>query len=260
LMNIIDLQNITVFQGRNKILDDFTLTIDESQSTVILGPNGSGKTTLLKLLNRELYIVEDPKSSLKIFEKDRWNVDDLRSNLGVVSQHLQYGYSNSAIGLYVVLSGFYSSDGIWQHQTFEEEKLNRAKEVMDLLSISELQDRAFSSMSTGEQRKFLLARSLVNDPAVLVFDEPTSGLDMSTCFQYLEIIRELIGMGKKVVLVTHHVHEIPPEVTRVILLKEGKVIEDGNKDEILTDTNLTNLFDWPIKLVKENGYYQAMPG
>ena len=259
-MNIIDLQNITVFQGRNKVLEDFSLTIDESQSTVILGPNGSGKTTLLKLLNRELYIVEDPKSSLKIFEKDRWNVDDLRSNLGVVSQHLQYGYSNSAIGLYVVLSGFYSSDGIWQHQTFEEEKLNRAKEVMDLLSISELQDRAFSSMSTGEQRKFLLARSLVNDPAVLVFDEPTSGLDMSACFQYLEIIRELIGMGKKVVLVTHHVHEIPPEVTRVILLKEGKVIEDGNKDEILTDTNLTNLFDWPIKLVKENGYYQAMPG
>ena len=259
-MNIIDLQNITVFQGRNKVLDNFSLTIDESQSTVILGPNGSGKTTLLKLLNRELYIVEDPKSSLKIFEKDKWNVDDLRSNLGVVSQHLQHGYSESAIGLYVVLSGFYSSDGIWQHQKFEDEKLNRAQEVMDLLSISDLQDRPFSSMSTGEQRKFLLARSLVNDPAVLVFDEPTSGLDMSTCFQYLEIIRELISMGKKVVLVTHHVHEIPPEVTRVILLKEGKIIDDGNKDEILTNANLTNLFDWPIKVTKENGYYQAMPG
>ena len=259
-MNIIDLQNITVFQGRNKVLDNFSLTIDESQSAVILGPNGSGKTTLLKLLNRELYIVEDPKSSLKIFEKDKWNVDDLRSNLGVVSQHLQYGYSESAIGLYVVLSGFYSSDGIWQHQKFEDEKLNQAQEVMDLLSISDLQDRAFSSMSTGEQRKFLLARSLVNDPAVLVFDEPTSGLDMSTCFQYLEIIRELISMGKKVVLVTHHVHEIPPEVTRVILLKEGEIIGDGNKDEILTNASLTNLFDWPIKVIKENGYYQAMPG
>ena len=115
-MNIIDFQNVTVFQGRNKVLDDFSLTIDESQSTVILGPNGSGKTTLLKLLNRELYIVEEKNSSLKIFEKDRWNVDELRSNLGVVSQHLQYGYSSSAIGLYVVLSGFYSSDGIWQHQ------------------------------------------------------------------------------------------------------------------------------------------------
>jgi len=259
-MNIIDLQNITVFQGRNKILDNFSLTIDESQSTVILGPNGSGKTTILKLLNRELYIVEDKKSSLKIFEKDRWNVDDLRSNLGVVSQNLQYGYSNSALGLYVVLSGFYSSDGIWQHQKFDENKLNRAKEVMELLSISELQDREFSTMSTGEQRKFLLARSLVNDPAVLVFDEPTSGLDMSTCFQYLEIIRELISMGKKVILVTHHIHEIPPEVTRVILLKEGRVVEDGDKDKVLNDASLTNLFDWPIKVIKENGYYQAIPG
>ena len=259
-MNIIDFQNITVFQGRNKVLEDFSLTIDESQSTVILGPNGSGKTTLLKLLNRELYIVEEKNSSLKIFEKDRWNVDELRSNLGVVSQHLQYGYSSSAIGLYVVLSGFYSSDGIWQHQEFDESKLDRAKEVMDLLSISHLKDREFSTMSTGEQRKFLLARSLVNDPAVLVFDEPTSGLDMSTCFQYLEIIRELISMGKKVILVTHHIHEIPPEVTRVILLKEGRVIEDGDKDQILTNSNLTNLFDWPIRVLKENGYYQAIPG
>ena len=259
-MNIIDFQNVTVFQGRKKVLDDFSLTIDESQSTVILGPNGSGKTTLLKLLNRELYIVEEKNSSLKIFEKDRWNVDELRSNLGVVSQHLQFGYSSSAIGLYVVLSGFYSSDGIWQHQEFDESKLDRAKEVMDLLSITHLKDREFSTMSTGEQRKFLLARSLVNDPAVLVFDEPTSGLDMSTCFQYLEIIRELISMGKKVILVTHHIHEIPPEVTRVILLKEGRVIEDGDKDQILTNTNLTNLFDWPIRVIKENGYFQAIPG
>ena len=131
---------------------------------------------------------------------------------------------------------------------------------MDLLSITDLKDREFSALSTGKQRKFLLARSLVNDPAVLVFDEPTSGLDMSTCFQYLEIIRELISMGKKVILVTHHIHEIPPEVTRVILLKEGRVIEDGDKDKILTNTNLTNLFDWPIRVIKENGYYQAIPG
>ena len=259
-MNIIDFQNITVFQGRNKVLEDFSLTIDESQSTVILGPNGSGKTTLLKLLNRELYIVENKNSSLKIFEKDRWNVDELRSNLGVVSQHLQYGYSSTAIGLYVVLSGFYSSDGIWQHQEFDDRKLDRAKEVMDLLAISHLKEREFSTMSTGEQRKFLLARSLVNDPAVLVFDEPTSGLDMSTCFQYLEIMRELMSMGKKLILVTHHVHEFPPEISRVILLKKRRVVIDGNKDEILTNSNLTNLFDWPIKVVKENGYYQALSG
>ena len=259
-MNIIELQNITVFQESNKVFEDFSLTIDESQSTVILGPNGSGKTTLLKLLNRELYIVENQDSSIRIFDKERWNVQELRSNLGIVSPHLQNNYSNSAIGLHVALSGFYSSDGIWKHQKFDTEMLDRANEVMELLSISSLKDRKFSSMSTGEQRKFLLARSLVNDPAVLVFDEPTSGLDISTCFQYLEIMRELMSMSKKVILVTHHVHEIPPEISRVILLKSGKVIMDGNKDEILTNSNLTNLFDWPIKVVKENGYYQAIPG
>ena len=259
-MNIIELQNITVFQESNKVFADFSLTIDETQSTVILGPNGSGKTTLLKLVNRELYIVESQDSSIKIFDKERWNVQELRSNLGVVSPHLQNNYSNSSIGLHVALSGFYSSDGIWKHQNFDADMLDRANEVMELLSISSLKDRKYSSMSSGEQRKFLLARSLVNDPAVLVFDEPTSGLDISTCFQYLEIMRELMNTGKKVILVTHHVHEIPPEISRVILLKKGRVIMDGNKDEVLTNSNLTNLFDWPIKVVKENGYYQALPG
>ena len=259
-MNIIELDNITAFQEQSKVFDSFSLTIDETQSTAILGPNGSGKTTLLKLLNRELYIVESNNSSMKIFDKERWNVDELRSNLGVVSPHLQKNYSKNTIGYFVVLSGFYSSDGIWTHQNFDEKKRERANEVMELLSISSLKDRKFSAMSTGEQRKFLLARSLVNDPAVLVFDEPTSGLDISTCFQYLEIMRELMSMGKKLILVTHHVHEIPPEIKRVILLKDGKVVIDGNKDEVLTDSNLTNLFDWPIKVVKENDYYQALPG
>ena len=99
------------------------------------------KPHFLKLLNRELYIVENENSSIKIFDKDRWNVQELRSNLGVVSPHLQNNYSNSALGLYVVLSGFYSSDGIWRHQKFDDEKLDRANEVMELLSISNLKNR-----------------------------------------------------------------------------------------------------------------------
>jgi iron complex transport system ATP-binding protein len=115
-------------------------------------------------------------------------------------------------------------------------------------------------MSTGEQRKFLLARALVHNPEVLVLDEPTSGLDLRACFQYLEIIQNLMKSGKNVILVTHHIHEIPPEINRVILLKECQVIDDGNKDKILTSNNLSALFDRPIKIVKENGYYQALPG
>jgi len=260
LNNIIELQNITVFQQRNKVFDNFSLSLEKGENTVILGPNGAGKTTLLKLLNRELYIVENENSSIKLFGKGRWNVQELRAHLGVVSHHLQSNNSNNALGLYVVLSGFYASDGIWQHQNFRTEHIELAHQVMNLLGIEDLKSRQFSAMSTGEQRKFLLARALVHDPEVLVLDEPTSGLDLRACFQYLEIIQGLMSMGKNVILVTHHVHEIPPEITRAILLKEAKVVDDGDKTKVLTSKSLSKLFDRSIKIIEENGFYQALPG
>jgi iron complex transport system ATP-binding protein len=105
-----------------------------------------------------------------------------------------------------------------------------------------------------------LARALVHDPEVLVLDEPTSGLDLRACFQYLEIIQGLMSRGTNVILVTHHVHEIPPEITRAILLKEAKVVDDGDKSKVLTSKTLSKLFDRPIKIIEENGFYQALPG
>ena len=258
--NIIELNNISVFQQRNKVFDNFSLSLKRGQNTVILGPNGAGKTTLLKLLNRELYIVANEISSIKIFGKDRWNVEELRTHLGVVSHHLQTNFSSNALGLYVVLSGFYASDGIWQHQKFNDEHIELANQVMNLLDIENLKSRQYATMSTGEQRKFLLARALVHNPEVLVLDEPTSGLDLRACFQYLEIIQDLMNSGKNVILVTHHIHEIPPEITRAILLKEAKVIDDGDKVKVLTSKSLSKLFDRPIKIIQENGFYQALPG
>ena len=115
-------------------------------------------------------------------------------------------------------------------------------------------------MSTGEQRRFLLGRALINDPDVLVLDEPTSGLDLKSCFQYLDIVRGLMRSGKTVILVTHHIHEIPPEVLRVVLLKNGKVIGDGEKSKTLTSEGLSFLFDTPVQLVQMNGFYLAVPG
>jgi len=212
------------------------------------------------LLNRELYIVNNEISSIKIFGKDRWNVQELRTHLGVVSHHLQTNFSNNALGLYVVLSGFYASDGIWKHQKFNDEHLELAHHAMNLLDIENLKSRQYTTMSTGEQRKFLLARALVHNPEVLVLDEPTSGLDLRACFQYLEIIQGLMNSGKNVILVTHHVNEIPPEITRAILLKDAKVIDDGDKVKVLTSKSLSKLFDRPIKIIEKNGFYQALPG
>jgi len=176
-----------------------------------------------------------------------------------VSQSLQQNYSSDTIGLYVLLSGFYASDGIWQHQVFDKVKIKRAQQVAQQLGIEHLQDRVFSSMSTGEQRRFLLGRVLVHNPQVLVLDEPTSGLDISACFQYLETIRGLMSMGKRLILVTLHVHEIPPEIERVVFLKQGEVVADGDKKKLLTSKKLSSLFDVPIKIVEANGFYQALP-
>jgi len=257
---IIDINNVTAYRGDTRVFDHLTLSIDNGCNTVILGPNGAGKTTLLKLLARDIYPVASDDSSIRILGRERWNVWELRAHLGIVSHDLQREYAGYASGWDVILSGYYSSVGIWAHQQFSDAQRAGAQRVLETLGIIALKDKLFATMSTGEQRRFLLGRALVSDPDTLVLDEPTSGLDIKACFQYLETIRALMRAGKTVILVTHHIHEIPPEMTRAILLKGGRVVAEGEKSEVLTNRNLSELFDTPIELVQANGFYQAMPG
>jgi iron complex transport system ATP-binding protein len=159
-----------------------------------------------------------------------------------------------------VLSGFYASIGTYEYQGFSYGQLARADEVLEDLGAANLKDRRFGQMSTGEQRRCLLGRALVHDPTALVLDEPTSGLDLTATFHYLDLVRRSMRKEKTVLLVTHHIHEIPPEIKRVVLLKKGKILEDGDKRAVLTDANLSLLFDCPIELAQANGWYQALPG
>ncbi len=257
---VIELMKITAYRGSTRVFEGLTLKMERGRSTVILGPNGAGKSTLLKLLTRELYPVQKEGSYLKIFGRDLWNIWDLRSRLGIVSNDLHESYSGRTSGSDVVLSGLYSSIGTWSHQSFTGFDRERAAVVMKTLGVEELSARPFSAMSTGQQRRFLLGRALINDPEVLVLDEPAGGLDINACFHYMEIIRGLMASGTTVLLVTHHIHEIPPEMERVVLLKGGNVINDGPKAEVLTDRSLGALFDTPVRLVRHNGFYQAFPG
>jgi len=260
MQKILEIKEITAYRGPTRALNNLSLEIPQGCHTVILGPNGAGKTTLLKLLLREIYPVYRAGSYVRVFGRERWNVWELRAHFGIVSHELQQEYMGNARGINVVLSGYYSSIDTWAHQRFSAEDIARAHHIMDMLDVAGLKDRMFSAMSMGEQRRFLLGRALVHDPEVLVLDEPTSGLDLKACFQYLGIVRGLMRAGKTVILVTHHIHEIPPEVSRVVLLKDGAVIADGEKPKILTKANLSNLFDTPIALVSANGFYQAIPG
>jgi iron complex transport system ATP-binding protein len=257
---ILDIQHATVYRGDTCVFSDFSFALQEGEHAAIVGPNGAGKSTLLKLLAGGVHPLPLDETRISLFGEEGGNVWEVRKRLGIVSHDLQRDYLICAEGLNVILSGYYASNDTYEYQEFSEAQIARAREVMKELGIESLAGRRFGHLSTGEQRRFLLGRALVHDPFVLVLDEPTSGLDLKACFQYLDLLRAQIRKGKTVLLVTHHLHEIPPEIERVVLLKEGQIVADGSKANLLTDVNLSRLFDQPVTLVRANGWYQALPG
>lgn len=253
---VIKIRNASLWRGTTKVFANLCLEINAGENTAIIGPNGAGKTTLLKLFARELY----PSSgSLEIYGKERWNVWELRKRLGIVSADLQQNYSPTANGFTVVLSGFFSSNDIFDHQSFDDQQIAIANQTTRDLGIGHLRDQPFSQMSTGEQRRHLLARALVNDPETLILDEPTAGLDLAAMFRTIDTLRHLMRGGKTVVLVTHHIHEIPPEINNVVLIKDGTIVAQGHKSEMLTEQRLSHIFDVSVKVVSANGFYQVFP-
>ena len=257
---ILDIRNAQVYRGDTCVFENLSFLLERDQHTAILGPNGAGKSTILKLLAGDVHAVPKDETVIRLFGETQWNVWDVRKRLGMVSHDLQHHYMEQVTGLKVVLSGFYASIGTYVHQEFTYAQIARARTVMDDLVIGHMTDRRYAAMSTGEQRRCLLARALVHDPSVLVLDEPTSGLDLTATFHYLDLVRGYMRKGKTILLVTHHIHEIPPEIQRVVLLKKGKIVEDGEKKAVLSETHLSHLFDCPVTLAQANGWYQALPG
>jgi iron complex transport system ATP-binding protein len=258
---LIEIRNATIYRGTTRVFDNFDLTIEQHEQVAILGPNGSGKTTLLKVVNRELYPVLKEDSWVRILGRSRWNVWELRSHIGVVSHDLQTRYRSTISGLDVVLSGYLSSVGIHGILAgrISEAQKDAARKVMHDLGVESLAGTPLRNMSTGQQRRCLLGRALVHDPDTLILDEPTAGLDLSASFDYLARIRDLVGKGKNIVLVTHLLNEIPPDIERIVLLREGTIVADGLKEDVLTETNLMTTYGTPIRLSHVDGYYLAYP-
>jgi iron complex transport system ATP-binding protein len=258
---LLEIRNAAVFRGSTRVLSDFNLIIPRRQNVAILGPNGAGKTTLLKLLTRELYPVASADSRVRILGQERWNVRELRQQLGMVSHDLQVDYAGSVPGRDVVLSGFAASEGT-RHVSypFSSQEIAAARATMATLGISGLANKPYGQMSTGEQRRCLLGRALVTEPHTLVLDEPLNGLDLAAAFDGLRIMTTLMDQSVSLILVTHHVGEIPPGIERIVLLKQGRIIADGPKAETLTEANLSNLYGTSIRLTEANGYFSAVPG
>jgi iron complex transport system ATP-binding protein len=252
---LLEFRNISVARGRNLALNRFSLRIDSGEHVCILGPNGSGKSTLIKAITRECYPLDHPGTSLNILGRTVWNIFELRPLLGIVSPDLLAACTTDASCLDVVLSGFFSSTRIFPNLLPSPEHKERAKSALVRMGIEHLAQRPLLEMSSGEVKRTLIARALVHNPQTLLFDEPGNTLDIAGQIELRHIMRELAQAGVGLLLVTHHISEIVPEIRRVVLLERGTVLADGPKEKLLTSEYLSALFEVPVCVFQEDGYY-----
>ena len=256
---LIHFENVSVQRGSQVILHSVNLSIAPGEHAAILGPNGSGKSTLIKVISRELYPLLKPEPwSLQILGRDRWNLFDLRNHLGIVSNDWIAMCTRDYSGYEIVLSGFFGSVGIWPNHTVTQQMEQKAREVMELLEITHLAERNTEEMSSGEARRILIARALVHDPQALVLDEPTNSLDLRAHRELRGILRKLAQNGISLILVTHHLPDIIPEIERVILIRQGRVFCDGRKEQVLRAEPLSNLFGIELEVIERGGYYHVL--
>jgi iron complex transport system ATP-binding protein len=258
---VVQLANATVVKGGRTVLDALTLTIDAGEHTAIIGPNGAGKSTLLNLLSLEERPLADD-SALRIFGRENWNVFELRPRLGIVGAELQHRFvnGNSAgriTAAEAVLSGFFAGHGFVFVPETTAAMRQAAQAALARLGVEHLAAAFLDRMSTGEARRVLIARALVTNPEALVLDEPTTGLDLVARHEFLETLRAVARQGTTLILVTHRVEEVIPEVQTVVLLRHGRIVAAGPKPLTLTAANLSATFEAPIALTSEQGYYVA---
>jgi iron complex transport system ATP-binding protein len=252
---LLEMRDISVVRGDNLALDGVSLRVGVGEHLCILGPNGCGKSTLIRTITRENYPLAREGASMEILGKSLWNVSELRSFLGIVSPDLLAACTSDATGIDVVLSGFFSSTRIFPHHAPQADHVARAEAALERLGVQHLGKRPVAQMSSGEAKRTLIARALVHNPQTLLFDEPGNALDIAGQVGLRDTMRELAKSGLGIVLVTHHVSEIIPEIERVVLLRKGKVLADGPKETVLTSEKLSELFSVPVKLFPEDGYF-----
>jgi iron complex transport system ATP-binding protein len=253
---LLEFLNVTVDHGAQRGLHDISLAIHAGEHTAIVGPNGSGKSTLLKVLTRECYPrLLSPLPVVRILGRETWHIFELREALGIITNDLVETCTQPYPARETVLSGFFGSVGIWPNHAVTPEMEQRAAELMELLEITHLADRRLTEMSSGEVRRAVIARALVHNPTALVLDEPTNSLDIHATRDLRRTLRSLAQSGITIILVTHHLPDIIPEIGRVVCLKHGRIFADGPKQEILRAERLSTLFETPVEVMEASGYF-----
>src|SRR5215204_4315143 len=253
MASVVDLAGVTIVRGGSTLVDDVTWRIDESDRWVVIGPNGAGKTTLLQVLAAQIHptsgvagLLGEVLGTVDVFE--------LRPRIGLTSAALADRVPRSERVADVVVSASYAVLGRWREE-YDELDHQRAKELLTELGIGHLSERTFGTLSEGERKRVQIARALMTDPELMLLDEPAAGLDLGGREDLVSTLSVLAKdpASPATVLVSHHVEEIPPGFTHVLMLREGGVVAQGPIDEALTPEALSATFGMPLVLAHHDG-------
>lgn len=259
--NIVEMRSVSVVRSGKHILKDISLDISDDESVAIIGPNGSGKTSFLKLLTGDNKPYYDGSSRFTLFGEERWNIFELRNRMGIVSMDLQNRFSDATKVSEVILSGFFGSMDVFRNHEVSDDMMKAVYESALRLGIDDILDRTIENLSLGEMRRTLIARALVSKPRLLVLDEPMTGLDIVMKDLFRRMFDILVSNGIRIVMITHELEDIPSCVNRVVMIKDGEKIVDGVKDDVLTDENLSNLYDADIEVFRDSlSYHMRIRG
>jgi iron complex transport system ATP-binding protein len=253
----LSLEHVSVARGENIVLHDVNLSIRRGEHIAILGPNGCGKSTLIKTMTCECYPFVAPGTRVSIFGRDRWDLTELKKRLGVVSAELPGRPTLQCTGRDAVLTGFFSSSTLWPNLTVTPEMHDRADEVLRRVDGVALASKLVGEMSAGQQRRIMIARALVASAEMLLLDEPSNALDLSAQRDLREMLRGLAQQGTGILLITHHIADILPEIDRVLLMRDGRILADGPRQDLLTAARLGGLFNTQVELTERDGFYNA---
>jgi iron complex transport system ATP-binding protein len=251
------LAHVSVARGDNVVLHHINLTVNTGEHIAILGPNGCGKSTLIKTITCECYPLVQPGMKVRIFGRERWDLTELKKRLGVVSAELPGKPTLHTTGRDAVLTGFFSSSTLWPNLTVTEAMRVRADEVLKQIDAVGLAEKPVGEMSAGQQRRIMIGRALVGSAGMLLLDEPSNALDLAAQADLRGLLRRLAQQGTGILLITHHIADIPPEIDRILMMREGRIVADGSKEELLTASRLSELFKTEVQLSERDGFFHA---
>jgi iron complex transport system ATP-binding protein len=253
----LELAHVNVARGDNVVLHDINLSVNTGEHIAILGPNGCGKSTLIKTITCECYPIAKEETRVSIFGRERWDLMELKKRLGVVSAELPGKATLETTGRDAVLTGFFSSSTLWPNLTVTDAMRARTDEVMEQIDAAGLAEKLVGEMSAGQQRRVMIGRALVASAGMLLLDEPSNALDLASQADLRGLLRRLAQQGTGILLITHHIADIPPEIDRILMMREGRIIADGAKSKLLTAERLSGLFKTEVQLTERDGFYHA---